>query len=432
MKSRILLKGLVAFMTTFLLNYSSLSAQCLDQTLVGDCYFNATTGTSESVVAIYLNGVSGAIDVSSDNPTIGDQTINSTGHCTDEGLTFSIPADGGSYTIDLSVSGCSESINVSIPAACAPNAACDASNEIGGLAYRDLNGNGIQETAEFRGVETVFVEIFGADGSVYSATTASDGSYAIAVPPAAYPVRVEYSGFPNGMVSAPILLNEILTAGTCSANVGLYFPNDFCEGDPDYATSCYIAGDPLPNGIVGDSDALITFNSQTEGPLSGPSGPPISHDIIARDIGTVYGLAFNSGSQQLFMSSVLKRHAGLGSIGLGGIYVADYTQSPPVSTPFLDLAAIPGIDVGSIPLNPDRGLTNLPLDPNRDEEAWTKILREGLGDMDISADGNTLYVTNLFEANFIEIDITNYNATGAIPTAADVSTISGMTFLHSQ
>jgi len=119
----------------------------------------------------------------------------------------------------------------------------------------------------------------------------------------------------------------------------------------------------------------------------------------------------------------MKRHAGLGPLGAGGIYVTDYSAGTPTTTPLLDLNTIPGIDAGStIPSNAARGLTFNALDTSNDP-IFDEVGKEGLGDIDLSSDNNTLYITNLTERNIIAVDMTAYNASGTIPGAGEVSEI---------
>lgn len=111
----------------------------------------------------------------------------------------------------------------------------------------------------------------------------------------------------------------------------------------------------------------------------------------------------------------------MGPLGIGGLYKIDYSGATPVVSSFLDLEAL-GVDFGSIASNVDRGLFGVNTS-SADSTVISKALKEGMGDVEISDDGNTLYVVNLFQRNITVIDLTAFNVTGAPITAAELSTI---------
>lgn len=119
----------------------------------------------------------------------------------------------------------------------------------------------------------------------------------------------------------------------------------------------------------------------------------------------------------------MKRHAGLGPQGLGGIYVTNYTNPAlPVTASFLNVTTDLGINIGTVASNSTRGLQADKTLPSRDNDAFAKIGKVGMGDLDISDDGNTLWFVNMFDKKLYSVDITQYNQNGTTkPTAANVS-----------
>jgi hypothetical protein len=121
-------------------------------------------------------------------------------------------------------------------------------------------------------------------------------------------------------------------------------------------------------------------------------------DVAANNelIGSVYGLAYDRSNKYLYASAFLKRHVGLGELGLGGIYRIDYHNGANPKrdgfTPYQTWACV------------DR-----PADlscakyPSMDTDAFGKIGKVGLGDLDISGD-NTLWTVNLFTRNLVRVD----------------------------
>src|SRR5690606_38202522 len=59
-------------------------------------------------------------------------------------------------------------------------------------------------------------------------------------------------------------------------------------------------------------------------------------------VGAIYGLAYQRGDDRLLSSAVVRRYAGFGDGGIGGIY---QTDSAGLTTLLVDLEAI-GVDVG--------------------------------------------------------------------------------------
>ena len=70
-----------------------------------------------------------------------------------------------------------------------------------------------------------------------------------------------------------------------------------------------------------------------------------------------------------------------------------------------------------------RGLTNPEL-PSFDTEAFAKVGKTGLGDLDISEDGKTLFVVNLNTRHVVRVNIAAYLASGSLPTAGDITMLS--------
>ena len=64
---------------------------------------------------------------------------------------------------------------------------------------------------------------------------------------------------------------------------------------------------------------------------------------------------------------------------------------------------------------------NLLLTPNKDAAVFGLIGKAGIGGMDLSEDGNMLFLMNLYDRKIYSINLTNYWSTGTLPTAGDVS-----------
>ncbi|MEM7351808.1 MAG: GEVED domain-containing protein, partial [Acidobacteriota bacterium] len=179
-----------------------------------------------------------------------------------------------------------------------------------------------------------------------------------------------------------------------------------CSANPPLATTCFANGDPLPMGsAAGAIDSLVEFD------YNGTSKTLLA---TASQTGSVWGLAYDVANDRLFSSAVVRRHTGLGPSGAANGLGAIYVSSPPSAAPifFHDVAA--HVSVGAIGTNVARGLSPMPDQPSHDAAAFSLVGKAGLGDIDLSADGGTLYVTNLLDGRVYAVDTAS---PGSAPTA---------------
>ena len=287
------------------------------------------------------------------------------------------------------------------------------SGVVGGLVFQDFNYNGLNDQAG-PGLGGIEVYIFGCDESgasqlISNTITSDDGTYFFSGLTDGQDYRVEFhiprtmptlqSGF-NGEDSRTTV--QFVSSPDCSVDVGLVNPADYCEEDPSFAVPCYVNGDPLAQGSgSANEDALVLFKSSYEN-----STPAPTTIATAEEIGATWGIAYQKETNKLFVSALLKRHVGLGSLGLGGIYQVDLTNEPPVVSNLIDVNTI-GINVGSYPSNSERGLTaNINL-PNNDTQAFDEVGKRGLGGLSFSEEEEKLYLINLTEKKLHAIDISD-------------------------
>ncbi|OWY24607.1 hypothetical protein C7N43_35235, partial [Sphingobacteriales bacterium UPWRP_1] len=293
------------------------------------------------------------------------------------------------------------------------------SNNIGGVVFRDYNGDGVKGTYE-PGVAGVSVRAYNAANVAYGpVTTNSTGGFTLSIPNGTQ-VRLEYTGLPAGNFSAPNGTDSrtsvrFMQSPSCAAHLGINFPDDFCQNNPQIAVPCYVNGNPLLGGSAATADVLVSLGYNSEG-----TTPPPNHIAIGSELGTVWGVAYHKKSKKLFSAAFLKRFSGLGPLGLGGIYVTNMAGATPVNSNFINLQTL-GVNVGTI------GPRDLPANfgtASRDVEAFGSVGKIGLGDIDLSDDGNKLYVVNLAQKQLVVVNIANYIASGTLPTSANISTFS--------
>ncbi len=385
-------------------------------------YIVVTSGTQSQTILPGTITVTYAQPPGYTNTVTGTQTIVSP-----QVVAFEVDANGSSGTVTARFSNqtsCSATGSFTTPAACLPTTC--SGNNLGGMVFKDFNDDGTMQAGETAGIPAVTVTAIACDGTPYTATTDNYGLYSINIPANKYPVRVEFSNVPsvynlgvNGNDSRTSV--QFINAPSCDVNLGINNPVDYCSNNPVVFVPCYVNGDPLAGGTAGSAGALVSI------PYGVSSATTFTGEVeiaTASQIGAIWGLAYNKYTKRLFQAAFLKRHAGLGPQGLGGIYVTNYSNpAVPTTTSFLNVTAL-NISVGNIASNSARGLLASATSANRDIQSFSAVGKVGMGDLEISDDGNMLWFTNLFDKKLYSIDITQYNITGTLPTAANVTSYS--------
>jgi SdrD B-like domain/Secretion system C-terminal sorting domain len=341
----------------------------------------------------------------------------------------------------------------------------NASAQITGNVFRDYNANGVRGTASPNnepGVAGIIVNAYNAsDALIASYVTGNTGDYSIpnsgtynGTPgsntgsvPSGTNVRIEFIIPTNGTtcdLSPTIDYSSARGAGNAtsvqfvtggasaiSVNYGINNPGDYTAGtNPDMVMPAFINGNPLAaTGTSTTDDAFVGFPYNS----SGNTTPPKL--LNGQTIGACWGVAYSKHANKVFTSAFLKRHAGLGTMGTGGIYILTPTATSFTAATFYDMDAnnhrtraaatgTPAYGVGSsfnfvgndsvtylgttdpesgapaglgvIGSNTDRGLPNNNTVDSYDPAAFAQVGKVGLGDLEISDDGRFLFVTNLY------------------------------------
>jgi hypothetical protein len=271
------------------------------------------------------------------------------------------------------------------------------------------------------GISSVSISAYDATGAaVGSTTSASDGTYTLSIASSATDaVRVEFttpsgyqSSFQGGSSGTSIQFVDIPAT---NVNFGIHQPGNYCannNADPLVASVCM-----RPGSTTGLASGLRTLASTRW------SNRTALNDMFTHaQTGTTWGIAQDPGTGLVWTSAVLRRHAGLGPKGLGGLY-ATPTSGGSVAASF-DVGTL--VDQGGNPIllssdntqytDAARGLSNTsPL--SLDVVGYEGIGQVGLGDIDFSPDGH-LWVTNLYEKTVLRIKI---NGTPSSPTLGAVT-----------
>ncbi len=214
-----------------------------------------------------------------------------------------------------------------------------------------------------------------------------------------------------------------LSAGDVAFNVAAVDPSTYvCDANNATAmTTCFVDGDPLPEGsVAGPMDAIVAFPYTASGaafPGTAMTYVEPEHISTNAEVGSVWGLAWSQQTEKVYTSAFLKRHVGLGPLGLDGIYVVDFSTGIPVTSGFVEVQDDLGVDVGQVAVgsNTDRGLSSTDAE-SHDVDAWAQVALLGLGDidvvddeaLDVTADGwidrEFLLVTDLQNKDVLVID----------------------------
>ena len=318
-------------------------------------------------------------------------------------------------------------------AACSP-----ANDDLGGTIFRDFNANGLQDTLEpgIFPVDSAGMSVYAYDDAntlVATAKVASDGTYSFpALLASNSDVRLELGNIPAYLQPGASGPNNSTSAdsfdtATCNADFGLNRPTDFCQANPNIAVPCYAQGYQLDSNEHVLVQFPYSYADELDGNLNGSvdvsksvlegaygSTPPSmpTHTADADQIGTAYGLAWDPYVEDLYIGAFAHRGVGYGPNGPGAIYLQDLSAGGSITpTLFADLNTIfpgnpAGIDVR--PAAAPYGFVIGPIFFNstnpfnftavvEDDMPLGDVTTTSLGDVELSADGSTLYVMNLYD-----------------------------------
>ncbi|PHI21303.1 hypothetical protein CEQ90_02575 [Lewinellaceae bacterium SD302] len=386
------------------------------------CTFDPMTGQSTFAVQVSLSWNSELLPITSDaiEVNIAGQTETTAQLNTATGMTTVNFAGVSGPGYDLVVEAnfinnvdC-EVIGIVDLIACTP----ECTDALGGSVFQDLNSNGTEDTGE-PGQESVLVEVYECDNPVPVATTwtNANGAWSVEDTNITYPVRVEFStpmqDFLDPALSGTDNGTEVqfVDVSSCEVDYGVYDPA-YCGGDADgddtsddirVMLTCFVNG--ATDG-TGPGDVLVAYDYDE----TGEAAP----DILANkgELGSVWSLAYDSRRDVVYTGAFTKRHVGMGDEGPGAIY--QYNFASDQVTTLIDLADF-GLDVSGFPTEASRNLGNAD-GTSRDPATFDLVAKTGLGDIDISEDGQTLYAVSLADKTLYEIDIAGQTVTNTYPT----------------
>lgn len=294
--------------------------------------------------------------------------------------------------------------------------------------------NGVINTRHAEpGLQGVTVKIYGQDGVQLSGspvTTDISGNWTFAIP-GSYSdpeVLVEFmppSGYVAGLTGASNQGNVrrvVLGGATSGIDWTAHLPSDHCQDNPKVGVPKTFrgGGEPLPISTFSTYDyntsSLFTDSQDGVKNLNNNAmfqGIQPQTDLATQHTtGNLYGAAYDKHRSKWYVSAYHRRNGGLGPTTLfptgpnSAIYKLDASTNNP--TLWLDLAVLfsnPNI-CGPWSYNP---ITGAYTPPNN------QIGQNSIGDIDLSLDGRTLFVVNLFTNQVYAIPI---DPNGNAPTSS--------------
>ena len=300
--------------------------------------------------------------------------------------------------------------------------------DISGVVFRDLPMNGdkygiygkkdpetIKKLTVFwePGVAGVTVKGVDENGKEFSTVTDENGTYTIKG--LSGKVRLEFSNWPsylkesyNGGVENSSV--RFINDGDTDVNFGLHNPEDFTfDNNPILITAIYKGG-RADGATSGKERSIVRWKYQD---YSAESFETLTTKAQTESI---WGLAYDKRTKKIYASPVLHRHVGLldnDNDGYGDIGVI-YRLENNVSNPSVEeFYRFKNSEVGFIENDTNRNLPDS-LDPSYDVKSFDKIGNIGLGDIDLSPDGKTLYVANIYQHKIYLIDTENKSVISTI------------------
>jgi len=302
--------------------------------------------------------------------------------------------------------------------------------DITGTVYKDFNLNGViddDNVTKDLGVEGLTVSALCEDGTTPSDTTDANGTYTLTVDTAGDICRVEVDPTSKGLyaganAAGSATLVTMVTDGDVH-NVSLSSVANYCQTKPDVIMAAmpgyFDHGDSTPYGY----GSLFKVPLPDQGDYFGDDSLATKRTTLldVDDTGSVWGITYKKDAKEIFLASNIKRNVPLKgeqdspkSVNPGIIYKYDIaSEALSVFTTIPDVVT----SEANTSLN-ERIYDDSAAEDSDDYDQPTRayVARQGLGDLDISEDGTTLYTINLLAKELVSIDAT----TGSIVSSVAI------------
>ncbi|WP_425834135.1 SpaA isopeptide-forming pilin-related protein [Streptomyces fractus] len=281
---------------------------------------------------------------------------------------------------------------------------------------REVNGNGVWDSALEPGWKDVEVKL--TDDAGQTVTGKTDATGTVVLSPGAqlsggkYRMEVvnpdpkKYSpafaapkaADGSGQLTSPVRMVDLSGGKNVNLKTGFWNPGDYCQQNAQLATACQnttITGDSY-KGDMGDR-TLVTEPYNARGVLNQ------TKDLAKEgDTGALYGIGYSKQKQWIFSGAFAKRATEYGPGGPGGIYLTDRASGK--TSLFTQV--------------PNAGDTKHDAATNQDFAFRKAVGRESLGDVEVSEDGSKLYAVNLNDKKLYVYDATKKTADAPLASHA--------------
>ena len=307
-----------------------------------------------------------------------------------------------------------------------------AAGTISGVVFEDFNGNGLRDTTSTvpngggasgatalaidRGVAGVTVSAYDAAGALQG-TAVSDaaGAYSL-VAAGTGPYRIEFTALPTGYrpsahglgaTGSGTTVQFVPDGNSTNVNLGIIDPASFCQNNPTIYTSCFVFGDNV-GGANSAMPVLVDFPYAAGANTGTPSDYflPSTHGLMvpANGLGSVFGLGFHRPTSRIFAAAFMKKHAGYGPEGPGAIYTIDpATQPGGAPALYVNLDTLFGAGTTGGDAHAGNGGD---YDRDAGNVTWDAVGKTSLGGLEVSPDGQFLFVVNLADRQVYRLPAT--------------------------
>lgn len=289
------------------------------------------------------------------------------------------------------------------------------------IIYQDDNNNGAKDPDESN-VGGFSLEVTGFNDQVIPFEETSTGAFVGYVPRRA---RIVVKGYSDGLLEGNV--GEESTASVFFTEPGddkvTYYVAISTGPIVNYQSSKII----LPCYEGGPSEgkngpAIISFGFMDDGIVQNLGGDAPNPSMLAtvKEVGATWGIGLRHKANIVFAGALVKRHVGLGPEGIGGLYQYDLNSETLSGYDLDGIGAANGgvVDFGSLtrqstdgPIahdgSDDYTLTFMDQIATYDLDAFDKVGKQGIGDIDVSEDENTLWLVNLYNRSLVSVDVSS-------------------------
>lgn len=304
--------------------------------------------------------------------------------------------------------------------------------QISGIVYKDYNASGVRDnTATFVEplVSGITVKAYNSsDVLVATATTNASGAYSFTG--LTLPLRIEFSGLPlsylngcatdnSGIIGSNV---QFITSATTTADFRINNPDNYSQDNPMVLRPQNYAGIATNNSTDGSLNGSYYNAANILDPVA--NGGAIKEFSSPSVTGTTYGLAYSRKSKTVFNSTVIRNYFGTLADGFDDIYTFTFADPTPATPSTATLTQGTTIDLSTlgVAVGADPRPSAITGGPQFIDNAtlYQKVGKIGIGDIDVSSDGDTLFVVNMNAAS-PTLAIINIKTPSAPALIADVA-----------